>query len=256
LHGVVIDKYTKANIIVDDIVSWAKSYKTALIYMESQLHVCQSQNFSLSLKKSHIFPMQFEFLGINVCPNGNRPAMSKHQLLPQWPSPVIVRGIAKFVVFMQFYLRFIPNFEIIITPLCDILQENYPSAAGDLWTPAAKLAFDQMQNAILSNPCLRWYDHCKLLVLRTNFSAKGFGYVACQPADNDPFLNAMHKCMQGGSFDFMTKDSTALLQPVAFGCCSTLGNKKSLHSHLGEAFLGDYAINKCHHMAFGHGLSG
>ncbi len=29
------------------------------------------------------------------------------------------------------------------------------------------------------------------------------------------------------------------------------GNKKCLHSHLGDAFSGDYAINKCHHMAFG-----
>ena len=28
-------------------------------------------------------------------------------------------------------------------------------------------------------------------------------------------------------------------------------NKKRLHSHLGEAFALDYAINKCRHMAFG-----
>jgi hypothetical protein len=57
--------------------------------------------------------------------------------------------------------------------------------------------------------------------------------------------------MQGGSFDFMTKDSTALLHLVAFGCHRWCGNKKRLRSHLGEAFLGGYAINKCCHMAFG-----
>jgi hypothetical protein len=87
-------------------------------------------------------------------------------------------------------------------------------------------------------------------VLCTNFSAKGCGYVAYQPTDNDTSLDAMHKCMQGGSFDFMTKNSTALLHLVAFGCLRMYRNKKHLHSHLGEAFLGDYAINKCHHMAF------
>ncbi len=87
------------NIIVDDIVSWAKSYKTALIYMESQLCVCQSQNLSLSLKKSHNFPKQFEFMGIGVSPDGNRPAMSKHQLLQHWPSLVIVHDVTKFVGF-------------------------------------------------------------------------------------------------------------------------------------------------------------
>ncbi len=101
LYGVVINKDRNTNFIVDDIVSWAKSYKTALIYMESQLRVCQSQNLSLSFKKSHILPKRFEFVGINVCLNGNRPAMSKHQLLQH--SPVIVHDVAKFVGFMQFY---------------------------------------------------------------------------------------------------------------------------------------------------------
>ncbi len=61
----------------------------------------------------------------------------------------------------------------------------------------------------------------------------------------------MHKCMQGSCFDFMMKDSTSLLHPVAFRCCRMGGNKQSLHFHLGEAFSGDYTINKCRHMAFG-----
>jgi hypothetical protein len=67
--------------------------------------------------------------------------------------------------------------------------------------------------------------------------------------DNDAFRDAMHKCIQGGSFNFTTKDSTALLHPVAFGCCCTRRNKKRLT--FGEAFLGNYAINKCRRMAFG-----
>jgi hypothetical protein len=49
----------------------------------------------------------------------------------------------------------------------------------------------------------------------------------------------------------MTKDLTALLHPIAFGCRHTHGNEKRLHSHLGEAFAGDVAINKCRHMCFG-----
>ena len=90
-----------------------------------------------------------------------------------------------------------------------------------------------MKQAILDDPCLRRYDHCKLLVLRTDFSADGFGYVALQPADDEPSLAAMHKCMRGDGFDFMTKTSTSTLHPVAFGCRRTRGNEKKLHSHLG-----------------------
>ncbi len=177
--------------------------------------------------------------------------MSKHQLLQHWLLPVIVRDLTKFVGYMQFYLRFIPNLEIRITPLHDIIWEDYSSTIGNLWTPAAKSTFDQMWNAILSNPCLWRHNHCKLLVLRTNFSAEEFGSVPCQLMDNDASHDAMNKCMQGDCFDFMTKDSTALLHPVAFGCRRMCGNKKHLRSHLGEAFWGDYAINICHHMANG-----
>ncbi len=250
-HGVVINKDTNTNIIVDDIVSWAKTQSYALMYMECQHKICKSQNLSLSLKKSHIFPKQFEFVGINVCPEGNRPTMSKHQLLRHWPTPIIVRNVAKFVGFMQFYSQFISHFNVHITALRNILCKDYSLILSALWLQNAQFAFDDMRKAILNNPCLCRYNHCKLLVLCTDFSAEGFGYAGCQPADNNVSLAAMHKCMQGSSFDFMTKDSTALLHPVAFGCRRMCGNKQRLHSHLGEVFSGDYAIIKCCHMAFG-----
>ena len=108
-----------------------------------------------------------------------------------------------------------------------------------------------MRQAILSDPCLRRFDHRKLLVLRTDFSADGFGYVACQPADDDISIAAMTSQMTGGHFDFMTKESQATLHPVAFGCRHTRGNEIRLHSHLGEGFAGDWSINKCRHMCFG-----
>jgi hypothetical protein len=88
-------------------------------------------------------------------------------------------------------------------------------------------------------------------MLHTDFSAKGFHYIALQPADDDASLTAMHRSMQGGSFDFMTRESTPTLQLVAFGCRCMQGSKKRLHFHLGEAFAFDYRINQCRHMAFG-----
>jgi hypothetical protein len=57
--------------------------------------------------------------------------------------------------------------------------------------------------------------------------------------------------MQGGEFAFMTKDSKALLHPVAFGCCRTRGNERRLHLHLGKGFSGNWPINKCRHTCFG-----
>ncbi len=95
--------------------------------------------------------------------------MSKHQLLKHWPTPIIVRDVAKFVEFMQFYSRFIPNFEIRITPLCTILCKEYTMQLGSLWTQEVQHTFTDMRHEILKDPCLQRYDHRKLLMLCTDF---------------------------------------------------------------------------------------
>ena len=74
--GLMIDEDTNTNIIVDDILSWAKTLVSALLYMECQLRVAQSQLLLLSLKKSKLFPQRFEFVGVDVCADGNHPAPS------------------------------------------------------------------------------------------------------------------------------------------------------------------------------------
>ncbi len=55
----------------------------------------------------------------------------------------------------------------------------------------------------------------------------------------------------GSDFSFMTKVLSAMVRPVAFGGPRRRGNEVRLHSHLGECFAGDWAINKNRHMLFG-----
>ena len=119
--------------------------------------------------------------------------MSKHHLIETWPAPALVSDVAKFVGFIKFYARFIPHFEVHIAPLRVILLNKYTDRVDPYWSDAAKAAFDEMRQAILSDPCLRRFNHRKLLVLRTDLSANGFGYVACQPADDDISIAAMTK---------------------------------------------------------------
>ena len=110
--GIAVSRCVDTKIIVDDILNWAKSFRIALQYIICQLRVCKAYRLTLSLKKSHFFPQRLEFVGIDVSPDGNRPAMSKHELLQHWPTPILVRYVASFVGFLQFNSKFIPNFEI------------------------------------------------------------------------------------------------------------------------------------------------
>ena len=101
--GITVGDATDTRIIVDYMVSHGPTVDISLLYMECQLRVCRSYHLSLSLKKCFIFPRRFKFVGNDVSPDGNRPAQMKHQLLELWPKPEIVRDVAKFVGFAQFY---------------------------------------------------------------------------------------------------------------------------------------------------------
>jgi hypothetical protein len=82
------------------------------------------------------------------------------------------------------------------------MKEDYasPLALGSAWMPTHLAIFDEMRNAILDDPCLKWYNCRKLLFLRTDFSANGFGYVALQPGNDNTSLSAMHTRMRGSDF--------------------------------------------------------
>jgi hypothetical protein len=183
-NGLTITDDMNTRIIVNDIVSWAESQTCALAYMRCLLKVCQAYNLSPNLCKSHFFPPCFEFVGIDVCSDGNCPEKSKHQLLETWPAPEIVRNVVKFFGFCKFYSHFIPNFEICVAALHGVTKQEYTNAVGPFWMPKAQGSWDNLKGAILSDPCIQRFDHCKLIVLQTDFSSLGFGFVLLQP-END-----------------------------------------------------------------------
>jgi hypothetical protein len=156
------------------------------------------------------------------------------------------------VGFAQSYGKFIPQFELRIAPLSNLITANeYTEPAAPHWTTSYQNSFKDIQHTILSDPCLKCFDHNCLIVLQTDFSSKGFGYVLSQPGNDAALTAAMDAYRSGLDFSFMTKDSMAVLHPVAFGARRCRGNEVRLHSHLGKGFSGDWAMNKCRHMLFG-----
>jgi len=140
-----------------------------------------------------------------------------------------------------------------VTPLRKLVTTNdYLDPMGPIWTEAANLAMEDLKDSILAYPCLmRFLNPNRIVVLRTDFLVKGFGFVICQPDTDTASEQAMAAFQAGHNFTFVTKDSSAVLRPVAFGGRRCQGNKIRLHSHLGEGIAGDWAINKNQHYLFG-----
>ena len=134
---------------------------------------------------------------------------------------------------------------------CILIKGEYTDPIAEYWTPEAETAWTDLKEAILLDPCIQRFDHWKLVVLHTDFSSFGFGYVLLQPGNKEALVRAAQDYRAGKGFSFMTKGSTGTLRPICFGAQKTRGNEVRLHSHLGEEFSGDYAINKCRQYVFG-----
>ena len=139
--GIHVGSGVDTTIIIDGILNWARSFTMVLAYIRCQLHICKAYQLTLSLAKSHFFPKHLEFIGINVPPNGNRPAMSKHKLIKHWPIPELVCDIAYFISFLQFYSKFINNFEIQLETLCRVMDREYTERVGGIWTSETQTNF-------------------------------------------------------------------------------------------------------------------
>jgi hypothetical protein len=177
--------------------------------------------------------------------------MLKHELLKHWPIPDLVRNVASFVGFLQFYSKLILHFDIRAKPFQRIMEQAYMEAVGDLWTPEVQATFNNLHGLILCNSCLWRFDPRKITILRTEVLAKGFGYVVCQSNNDKTSLALASQFMSGNGFHFLTKKDGGALYFVAFGSRRARRNEKFLHSYLGEGFCGDWAMNKVRHVCYG-----
>ena len=137
-----------------------------------------------------------------MCDDGNRPAQSKYMLLKTWPAPEFVRNVVKFIGFAQFYSRFIPNFEMHAASLRTLIKEEYTDPIAQHWTPDAEHAWKYLKDAIISDPCIQCFNHRMLVVLRTDFSSMGFGYVLLQPGNEEALVKAVQDYRAGKGFSF------------------------------------------------------
>ncbi|KAL3787769.1 LOW QUALITY PROTEIN: hypothetical protein HJC23_009820, partial [Cyclotella cryptica] len=216
--------------------------------LECQLDVCLRRRLSLNLKKCHLFSPRFEFVGHDIAEDGNHPAQSKFDLVRNWPQPRIVRDVASLLGFCMFYSCYIPWLEVRCKDLRLLCQQDYNTVlTSSMWTPSCQSQWDFMKQSILSDPCCAQYDHRKRFYLKTDFAQVGMGYVGCQPDNDDASLAAMHREVCGGPCEFLTnaKDvgSPPRLKPICMGSRRNKGYETRLHSHLGEAFTLDWAIN-------------
>ena len=185
-----------------------------------------------------------EFVGVDSCLDNNRPAMFKSELYKHWPPFLVARDVASFLGFMNFYGKFIQYFEHRTAPLRDIAELEMTAYIFELLTPAHAAAQKDLIGALTSDLCLARHYPEKCPYLLIDYSKFGFGYEIAQPSDDPASLAAMQRDNLGGDCKLLLPRSILQLRLAGFGSRQYRGKENTLHSHLGEAFALDWAIQK------------
>ena len=95
--------------------------------------------------------------------------------------------------------------------LRSVTKQEYTDPIAHHCTPEAEQAWEDLKDAILSDPCIQRFHYRKLVVLRTDFSSLGFGYVLLQQGNNEASIKAAQNYRARKGFSFMTKGILAIL---------------------------------------------
>ena len=112
---------------------------------------------------------------------------SKVSAVAEWPSLSTRKKLQQFLVFANFYRRFIRGYSQIAAPLMALTSTKSTFA----WTPVAETAFQGLKRRFVSAPILTQPDPSLQFVVEVDASDTGVGVVLSQRSPSD---HKLHPC--------------------------------------------------------------
>ncbi|KAK3556252.1 hypothetical protein QTP70_007146 [Hemibagrus guttatus] len=101
----------------------------------------------------------------------------KVRAVTDWPAPITVRELQRFLGFANFYRCFIRNYSSVAGPLTSLLR-GMPKRLA--WTDQTRVAFQQLKDCFTTAPILRHLDPDLPFAVEVDASSSGLGAVLSQ----------------------------------------------------------------------------
>jgi hypothetical protein len=112
-------------------------------------------------EKCELHSTSVEYLGYLLSPDGPTMFNEKVQAIVDWPEPWKVKDIQSFLIFANFYRRFIYNYLDIIVPLTRLTCKDAPWNFSD----ECQKSFETLKKAFTTAPILMyWMPNVPLIV--------------------------------------------------------------------------------------------
>jgi hypothetical protein len=149
-------------------------------YVHTILAKLEKNNLYLKLEKCAFEVPETDYLGVIVGNNSVRMDPKKLKGVADFPQPMMLTEVPRFLGFIGYYQYFIPYYSKIAWPLLDLTKKT------TLWhweEPQIK-AFEELKTCMCEVPVLAQPDFTKHFYLQCNTSAYGVGAILLQEGEH------------------------------------------------------------------------
>ncbi len=172
-------------VYMDDILVYSDSLEMHISHVRAVLQRLISHQLYAKAEKCEFHQTSTTFLGYVVSPEGVAMDDHKVQAVLNWPKPMTVKEMQRFLGFANFYRRFIRDFSSIAAPLTSMTKRRGNCL---FWSPAADQAFCHLKERFSTAPILHHPDPEREFVLEIDASSTGVGAVLSQRQGSPPKL--------------------------------------------------------------------
>ncbi|SOV09593.1 uncharacterized protein UDID_19021 [Ustilago sp. UG-2017a] len=145
-------------VYLDDFLIFSDTEELHVKHVTEALTRLRSNRLFAKLSKCEFHTKTVEFLGYIIKPTGIEMDPEKVQTVKEWPMPVSIHDIQRFLGFANFYQRFIAHFAWIAKPLTSLVMPTERFRKFEL-PKEAQQAFHQLIQAFTSAGVLQHFDY-------------------------------------------------------------------------------------------------
>ena len=165
-----------ARAIMDDILIAARNEKEHDAIMKKVIQRATEYNLKLNFDKCQVKKAKVKYVGHMVTSEGLKADPDKLRAVAEMPPPTDKEGVRRFLGFIQYLAKFIPNLSQVDAPLRELVKKD----TLFYWGKAQQQSFDQLKKMTTNHPVLAYYDSKKELTIQCDASSFGIGGVLLQ----------------------------------------------------------------------------
>uniref|UniRef100_A0A4W5K794 Gypsy retrotransposon integrase-like protein 1 n=1 Tax=Hucho hucho TaxID=62062 RepID=A0A4W5K794_9TELE len=164
-------------VYIDDILVYSNTYEEHVQHVRTVLQRLIDHQLYAKAEKCEFHQTSTSFLGYIINQEGVAMDEKKVKAVLDWPLPVTLKEVQRFLGFANFYRRFIRNFSSVASPLTSMTKRNAPHLT---WSTTAQEAFAELKSRFTSAPILHHPNPELPFTVEVDASNTGIGAILSQ----------------------------------------------------------------------------